>query len=300
MSKGRWLRYVWLLWACLAGAQASEKLRVVASFSILQDWVAEVGGEHITVQALVGPNSDAHVFQPTPDSVKQIQQADVVFAIGLQFETWMPRLLEASASEGAVIVLADHIDYQHQRVERQGKFMPDPHVWHDIGFAKMAVALIRDTLVAKDPRHKKDYEKRAKAYIGRLKKLEAWVREEIAYVPEIKRQVVTAHDAFGYFSRAYGVEFSAPQGISTETEPSAQQVAALIREINEEGIRAVFIENMANANLVRQIADETGTDVLGKLYSDALSNEDEPAPTYVQMMRHNVATLVRGMHQNRG
>ncbi|MEM9341638.1 MAG: zinc ABC transporter substrate-binding protein [Pseudomonadota bacterium] len=349
-------------------AWADEPISVVATFSILGDMVAEVGGEHIELTTLVGPGGDAHVYQPTPQDAKAVAEADVMFINGLEFEGWLERLSEAASFGGEMVVATrgidpiafdehgdehhddhddhaegEHHDEEHAEGEHEheehaegehahdhdkehaegehhdheehaegehhdeeehaghgdhhghdhGAF--DPHAWQSLEHAVTYVDNIAAGLAQADPENAGDYYANRAAYVAKLETLAAEVDAMMGAVPEDRRTVVTSHDAFQYFAEAYGMTFEAPQGLSTESEPSAADVAELITQIREEGISAVFVESITDNRLIEQIANETGATVGGTLYSDALSGEDGPASTYLDMMRHNATTLSQAL-----
>lgn len=272
-----------------ARAQVLEKLPVVASFSILADFARNIGGERIEVMALVGPNGDTHVYQPKPADAQELGAARLIVVNGLGLEGWIDRLIKASGAKAPVIVAMKGIDPQEMREE--GRIGLDPHAWQSIANAKIYVANIRDGLIAADPGGEAPYRANAENYLGRLDALEKEVLAEIAKIPPGRRQIITTHDAFGYFGTAYGFRFIAPEGISTETEASARDVAKIIRQIKAQKIPAVFLENVTDPRLARSIANESGAKIGGTLYSDALSPPIGPASTYIDMMRHNVREL---------
>ena len=272
-----------------AKAQAPEKLPVVATFSILADFARNVGGERIEVTALVGPNGDTHVYQPKPADAKELGAARLILVNGLGLEGWIDRLIKASGAKAPVIVATKGINPQKMREE--GRIGLDPHAWQSIADAKIYVANIRDGLIAADPEGASAYRANADNYLGKLDALEKEVTAEIAKIPPGRRQIITTHDAFGYFGAAYGFRFIAPEGISTETEASARDVAKIIRQIKTQKIPAVFLENVTDPRLVRSIAAESGAKIGGTLYSDALSPPDGPASTYIDMVRNNVREL---------
>jgi zinc/manganese transport system substrate-binding protein len=290
------LRYVITLFACVstasawqARAQSPDKLPVVATFSVLADFARNVGGERIEVAALVGPNGDTHVYQPKPADAKELGAARLIVVNGLGLEGWIDRLIKASGAKAPVIVATKGIKPQQMREE--GRVELDPHAWQSIADAKIYVANIRDGLIAADPEGASSYRANANNYLGKLDALEKEVPVEIAKIPPGRRQIITTHDAFGYFGTAYGFRFIAPEGVSTETEASARDVAKIIRQIKAQKIPAVFLENVTDPRLVRSIAAESGATVGGTLYSDALSPPDGPASTYIDMMRNNVREL---------
>lgn len=275
-----------------APAAAQDRLKAVATFSILADLVKNVGGDRVEVISLVPPNGDAHVYSPSPADAKKLADAQLVFTNGLGFEGWIARLVKSSATKANVIVATKGIKpLQAAGGHGHSHDAGDPHAWQSVVNARVYVANIRDALVAKDPANKAAYEANAAAYLGRLDALDKEVRESIARIPAERRRIITTHDAFGYFRAAYGVEFVAPQGVSTDSEASARDVARIIIQIRKQKIPAVFLENVSDARLLKRIADETGAKLGGTLYSDALTDEKGEAPTYIDMIRHNIRTL---------
>jgi zinc/manganese transport system substrate-binding protein len=284
------MRLALLLAALLTGAApalADTSLKAVATFSILGDFVREVGGETVEVVTLVGPDADAHTYQPRPIDARTLAGAQLLVSNGLGFEGWIDRLAEAAGFKG-------------RRIVASAGAAPnaDPHCWQDVSCARRYVANIADGLAAADAANAPAYRARARQYDQRLAALDAWIRREIASVPVDRRQAITGHASFRYFARAYAVRFDAPRGYSTDSEPTARDVANLIRQVREQKTKALFIENMTNPALVSEIARDSGAVVGPRLYSDALSKPGGPAPNYEAMMRHNVSALVAGMQKN--
>ncbi len=280
-----------LLLTTLAVPAVAEdgKLPVVASFSIIGDLVREVGGDRLAITTLVGPDGDAHVYQPTPADGRRIAQAKLIFVNGLGFEGWLDRLISAAKSKGTVVTLGKGV------TPRAGEEGADPHAWQDVANAKIYVQEIRDALVAADPLGAEDYKTRADAYLARLDALDREIADTLAAIPEDKRRVVSTHDAFGYFSARYGVAFIAPQGVSTEAEASARDIARIIQAVKRNKVGAVFLENISDPRLAKRIAAETGARMGGTLYSDALSQPGEGGANYIDMMRHNVRELTEAL-----
>ncbi len=357
--------------AAPAVGQSNQPMRVVATFSILGDMVERIGGEHVAVTTLVGPDGDTHVYQPTPTAARAVSEADVLVVNGLQFEGWLDRLIDASDFDGMRVVATEGIepiafdddhgdshddehgheehaetghddehgheehaeaghddehgheehaeaghddehgheehaeaghDDEHGHEEHaeadhdhhdHGAF--DPHAWQSLGNAVIYVDNITAALAQAGPANAADFYQNRAAYVAEIEMLDAEIREIVAGLPADRRIVVTSHDAFQYFGRDYGLTFLAPQGLSTESEASAQGVARLIERIRDEGISAVFLENVADGRLLEQIANETGATIGGTLYPGALSGPDGPAPTYLDMMRHNATTLAQAL-----
>jgi zinc/manganese transport system substrate-binding protein len=282
-----------LISAHLSPALAQDKLNVVATFSILADLVKNVGGDRVEVKSLVGPNGDAHVYQPTPNDAKTVSDAKLVFVNGLGFEGWMARLVKASGTKAAMITATKGV--KPRKMEEGGQTEADPHAWQSVPNAKVYVTNIYDALAAADPAGKAAYAANTAAYLARLDALDVQVRAAVAAIPAERRKIITTHDAFGYFGAAYGVAFIAPQGVSTESEVSARDVAKIITQIRKQKIPAVFLENVTDERLLRRIGEESGARVGGTLYSDALTDGQGPAPTYLDMMRHNVKQLAEAL-----
>jgi zinc/manganese transport system substrate-binding protein len=271
-------------------AHAEETVRIVATFSILADLARNVGGEAVAVDSLVGPDGDAHAYAPSPADAKRLAGASLVLVNGLGFEGWIDRLVKASGTRAQVVTASRGVAPRPMAGEEpRGRI--DPHAWQSVGNAKIYVANIRDALGAADPARKAAYAAKAAAYLVRLDALDDEIRAAIAATPPARRKVITTHDAFGYFGAAYGVDFIAPQGVSTEAEVSARDVAMIIRQIRQQHIPALFLENVTDPRLMMRIAAESGARVGGRLYSDALSGPDGPATTYIDMMRQNLKEL---------
>ncbi|WP_018260829.1 metal ABC transporter substrate-binding protein [Methylobacterium sp. WSM2598] len=289
----KWRIAALALASLLSGAAPAlaDPLKAVASFSILGDLVHQVGGERVAVSVLVGPNGDAHTFSPSPSDARKLADAQLVVVNGLGFEGWIERLVKASGTWAPVVVASAGVNPIREDAPAHGGHEAhpiDPHAWQNVANAKLYVAAIRDALVRVDPEGQAAYEDRARAYLAKLDALEAEIRAGIAAIPEARRRVITTHDAFGYFARAYAMHFIAPQGVSSDSEATAKDVARIIAQVKREKIPAVFLENIADPRLMQQIARESGAKAGGRVFSDALSEPDGPAPTYLDMMRHNL------------
>ena len=312
-----------LLAMMLGPVRAESRLDVVATFSILGDMVKQVGGDRVKVTSLVGPDGDTHVYRPTPKAAKAIAQTKVLFVNGLEFEGWIERLVESSGFKGRMVTATvgiealkmeeeghhddhdkhgkkDHHDDHDKHGKKDGHEHHnhgeyDPHAWHSLANARIYVRNIVDGLAAADPQGAKAYRANAERYIKEIKSLESEMEKAMKTVSADGRKVVTPHDAFGYLGSTYGIKFLAPVGISTEAEASAGDVAKLIRQIKKEKISAIFVENITDRRLLDQIVRETGARIGGTLYSDALSKANGPAGTYLDLMRHNIRTLVKAL-----
>jgi zinc/manganese transport system substrate-binding protein len=287
------MRRLWLICLVLAAAilpaRAQDRLNVVASFSILGDFVRNVGGERVGVTTLVGPDSDVHVYTPAPADARKIADAKLLIVNGLGLEGWLPRLLQASGGKAPIIVATKGI------APLKSGSDADPHAWQSVANARIYVANIRDALDAADPANAEAYRANAEAYLAKLETLDREVREAIAQIPQDRRKVISTHDAFGYLASAYGIEFIAPLGVSTESEASARDIAGIISQIRAAKIPAVFLENISDPRLIRRISAETGARVGGTLYSDSLTGEKGDAPTYIDMVRHNIRALTSAL-----
>ncbi|MDN5003509.1 metal ABC transporter substrate-binding protein [Bradyrhizobium sp. GCM10027634] len=270
---------------------AAERLNVVASFSILADFVRNVGGDRINLTTLVGTDSDVHVYTPAPSDAKRIAAAKLVIVNGLGLEGWLPRLVQSAGSKAQIITASAGI------APLKLGSAADPHAWQSVPNAKIYVADIANALTAADPDNAEFFRAQAKAYLEKLEALDREVREAMGKIPAERRKVISTHDAFGYFAAEYGIQFIAPLGVSTETEPSARDIAVIIGQIKAARIPAVFLENISDDRLIRRIAAETGAKVGGTLISDGLTGEKGPAPTYIDMVRHNIKALTSALDQ---
>ncbi|MFD1745349.1 zinc ABC transporter substrate-binding protein AztC [Rhizobium helianthi] len=306
----RFAAYVSTVALCsYASAASAADLKVVASFSILADLAKNVGGDRVEIQTLVPVDGDAHVYEPKPVDAVALQKADVVLVNGLGLEGFMSRLIETSgtkapiveASRGVKPIKGEEEDHEHGHDHGQEAKAEtheghhhgawDPHAWQSVSNGEIYVKNITKAFCEADKAGCQTYTQNSEAYLKKLAQLDKDVKAEIAAIPQSKRTIITTHDAFGYFSKAYGLKFVAPEGISTEAEASAADVAKLVDQVKHDKASAVFMENISNPRLIEQIAKETGLKVGGTLYSDALSAADGPASTYIDMFHHNVKTM---------
>ena len=271
---------------------AAEKLQVITSFSILADMTHQVGGDHIQITNMVGPDADAHTYEPTPDDAKALLKAKLIIKNGLGFEPWLDRLV--TSTETKVPVISASHGVIPRSLNEDGESVPDPHAWHNLANAELYISNITKALIATDPTNKADYERNSQAYLKQIYALLAEAKAKLGSLPPGNRKIVTSHDAFGYLGQAYGIDFMAPQGLSTEREPSAAEVAALITQIRQAKVKAVFMENIKDARLLKQIADESGAHIGGTLYSDALA-ANGPASTFVGLFEYNLNTLYNAL-----
>jgi zinc/manganese transport system substrate-binding protein len=280
-----------------APASAADKIKVAASFSVLADMVRQVGGERVEVTSLVGPNGDAHVYEPTPGDTRTLAAAPILVVNGLGLEGWMSRLEKSSGFKGTVVTATTGVKTRQMEEEEHGAThkITDPHAWQSLANGRIYVQNIRDGLIAADPAGRDVYAANATRYLAEIDAVEKLVRDSIAKLPPARRKIITTHDAFGYFGATYGMEFIAPEGVSTDSEASARDVAKIIRQIKAEKVPAVFLENVTDHRLLDQIARETGAKLGGTLYSDALSDANGPASTYLDMFRHNIRTLAAAL-----
>ncbi|WDR02465.1 metal ABC transporter substrate-binding protein [Devosia algicola] len=279
----------------LGGGHAvmAAPVKAVASFSILGDMVARVGGDRVAVTTIVGPNADTHIYDPKPGDVVSLAKADVFFVNGLHFEGWLERFVGSTGFEGPVVVASEGIT--PREMDEDGRVEVDPHAWQDLTNGVTYVRNIAAGLCSVDADGCALYEANAKVYADEMLALDAATRAQFDAIPQTRRQVITSHDAFGYFGAAYGINFLSPEGISTESEASAADVAKLIEQVRSVGAKTLFVENMSDQRLLEQIGRETGAAIGGALYADALSTPDQGAVTYLEMFSHNVAQLLPAM-----
>jgi zinc/manganese transport system substrate-binding protein len=283
------MRRLWLigllLVATIETVRAQDRLNVVASFSILGDFVKNVGGERVDVTTLVGPDGDVHVYAPAPADARKIADARLLVINGLGLEGWLPRLLQASGGKAPIVIATNGIAPLKLGSDA------DPHAWQSVANAKKYVTNIRDALAAADPADAEVFRTQTETYLAKLDALDRELREAIRRIPESRRQVISTHDAFGYFAAAYGIAFIAPLGVSTESEASARDIAKIIAQIKAAKTPAVFLEKISDPRLMRRISAESGARIGGTLYSDSLTDEKGDAPTYIDMVRHNIKAL---------
>jgi zinc/manganese transport system substrate-binding protein len=287
-----------LAWCGQAIAASRAPVRVVVSFSILGDIVRRIGGDDVAVTSLVGPDSDAHAFEPTPDQARLLAGAQLLVVNGLGLESWLTRLTRSARFQGAVTTATEGVPPITTVEPGEKSPLSDPHAWQDPRNGVIYANNIARALASIDPDHAEAYRQRFRRYKAELEALDAQVRSQLQEIPADKRRVITSHDAFAYYGKAYGVTFLAAEGINTESEPSAKAIAGLIRQIRREGIKALFLENIADPRLVEELARDTGTTPGPPLYSDALSRPNGPAPTYTRMIGYNTAVLKQGMLKN--
>lgn len=290
--------------ACTFSASAADKLPVVASFSILGDMVRVVGGDRVEVNSLVGPDQDAHVFEPTPGDAKKVAQSKLLVSNGLGFDPWMGKLARSAGYKGVSVVATAGVKPRQMPEEagHDGKdahgHETDPHAFQD---PTKVIAYVRNIVAAlakADPAGADVYQANAAAYTAELTQLDTWAQAQFDSIPAAKRKVITSHDAFGYLGARYKVRFLAPQGISTDAEASAKDVAMLVRQIRKDKIKAIHIENMTNPKLLEQLSREAGVTMGSELYADALSGPGGPADSYLKLMRYNIGELVKSMKLN--
>lgn len=315
----------------MASAAAAEPLKVVASFTVLADIAENIGGDDVSVDSLVGPDSDSHVFEPSPSHVRALAGADIVVVNGLAFEGWMDRLIDASGFDGSVIVASanagviesgnDHHDHEedghdqddddghddhgldgheddhgHEEEDHDHDRGPeDAHAWQSVSEGRSYAQTIADALAEADPDNADAYRDRLAGYDAELEALDHEVRELMGEIPDGATTVIVPHASFTYFERDYGIEFLSPSGLTTEAEPTAAQMAGLVDLIHEHGVAAILAENVSSPRMVELLAEEAGMSLGGTLYSDALSEQDGPAPTYIEMLRHNAAVIHRAI-----
>ena len=284
------LTFLCLLFLANTVSANDSSIRVVTSFSILEDLVKELGGQYVSVVNLVGRNSDAHMYQPKPSDAVAIAKADLVVFNGLGFEGWIPRLIKNSGYKNQQIIASRGVD-----AIKNGKEI-DPHAWQSFHNIRLYIQNISQMLIQLRPQHVEALTKRQQKYLDSVSNLEQRLKKQFASIPPNKRIVLTSHDAFGYLGREFKIQFLAPLGLSLEVEASAEDVAAIIDQIREQSVKALFVENINNPRLLELISAETNVTIGGRLYSDALSEVEGPASTYLKMMRYNIESLINRLN----
>ena len=267
-----------------------QQFKIVTSFTILEDLVLELGGSRVSVTNLVPRNSDAHIYSPKPSDSIAISNADLVIFNGLGFEGWIYRLIKDSGKEKNYLISSDGINLLNQSNEI------DPHAWQSFKNIRIYIDNISRGLINLMPKHEKYFVLRKNDYLKKLSELEINLNDQLSHIPIHKRIVITSHDAFGYLGREFNIQFLAPLGLSLDAEASAEDAADIINQIKEKEVTALFLENIDNPKLLKMISLESGIPISGKLYSDALSEIDGPAGTYLDMMRHNLKSLIKAFN----
>ena len=273
-------------------ASNERPIRVVTSFSILENLVAELGGRHVDIINLVGRNSDAHIYQPKPSDAVAIAKAELVIMNGLGFEGWISRLMDNNGYSKKRLVASQGV----QKLISADEL--DPHAWQSFQNIYIYSSNITQILIEIKPQHKHEFLEQNEAFMQKIKFLQQKLFQQLETIPKAQRLVVTSHDAFGYLGRDFDIDFIAHVGFNADTEPTASDVAKLIDQIKSQSIKAMFIENISNPRLLKQIASETGVSIGGSLYSDALSETDGPAATYLEMMQYNIEALVKALSKH--
>lgn len=290
-----------LMLVCFSQTAHAAKLKVVTSFSILNDMTQQIGGEDIELTSLVGTDSNVHGYTPTPADAASLANADLVIMNGLGLEGWIDRLIQSSGFKGQVVNASDGIKILPAKMEASDdtdQYNIDFHAWQNAQNGKIYIRNIRNALIAADPEHKAAYVKRAKHMTEQLESLDQWIHTQFEPIPVHKRKLITTHNAFGYYAAAYDVTFIAPRGISTSSDPSAADMATLIDEMQAQHIRAIFLENISDDRIIKQLEQDLDAHIGGVLYSDALSDEAGPAPSYIALLKHNTMQLVHGIQHN--
>ena len=283
-----------LLFGSISHAEARQ-IHAVASFSILADIVSHVGGGHVMVTSIVGPNEDSHVYEPKPQDAVALAKADIVITNGLGLEGWLARMDQASSIKARLVTASNGI--APLKLEEEGQQVADPHAWQSLANGLIYARNVADALCEVDAEDCDAFRKNVETYGKEIKALDDSLHTRFAQIPEGRRQVITTHDAFAYFGAAYGVRFLAAEGMSTESEPSAAGLAKLVHQIKQSQSSALFLENMSDPRLIEQIANETGVKPGGTLFADALSKPGEGGANYLEMIRHNAELLIAAMAQ---
>jgi manganese/zinc/iron transport system substrate-binding protein len=288
-----------LLVACQSQSTAEDdgKLAIVTTIAQVADITNNIGGEFVDVKPLMGPGSDPHLYSPSAGDVGRLQSADIVFYNGLFLEAQMEGILEQLGERKTVVAVASNIpqDMLLQSPTYEDEF--DPHIWFDVKLWAEATKVIRDTLIEADPEHADIFTANTEQYLAKLEELDSWVKSEIEKLPAEQRVLITAHDAFNYFGRAYGMEVLGLQGISTASEAGTADVQELADYITENKIKAIFVESSVSERNLEAVQAAVASrdwqvEIGGSLFSDAMGSAGTPEGTYIGMVRHNINTIV--------
>ncbi|MDD5367725.1 MAG: zinc ABC transporter substrate-binding protein [Anaerolineaceae bacterium] len=272
--------------------------QVLAVESFLADMAQNVAGDRLKVETLVPVGADPHVYEPSPQDAARLENSSVLIVNGAGYEAWLEKTLQNLGGKRLVIIASQGLK---SRSAREGEVSNnpgmDPHFWLDPTLALQYVENIRDGLVQADPSGADLYRKNAEAYIRQLKELDSWIQAQVQHIPVQRRLLVTNHESLGYFADRYGLKVTGTliPSISSEASPSAQQLAHLVDSIRRSGAPAIFLEVGTNPQLARQVAAETSVAVVTDLYTESITPLDGPAPTYLEMLRHDTSTIVKAL-----
>ncbi|WP_347550935.1 zinc ABC transporter substrate-binding protein [Pseudalkalibacillus hwajinpoensis] len=280
--------------------KSGDTVKVTTTIGQIGDIVKNIGKEHVTVESLMGPGIDPHLYKASQGDITKLSNADIIFYNGLHLEGKMGDIFAKMKSEKPTHPVAEAIPEDMLLVDQANSAAVDPHVWFDIELWKYAVEEVRDGLIEYDPENEADYVKNTEAYLEELTTLQKEAQEQINEIPEESRVLVTAHDAFQYFGQAYGMEVKGLQGLSTDSEYGLRDVQNLVKVLADRNIKAVFIESSISErsiNAVVEGAREKGHEVEigGELFSDAMGAKGSPEGTYTGMYRHNIETIVKAL-----
>jgi zinc/manganese transport system substrate-binding protein len=287
------------LWFALS-ASGADTLKIACFSTVLTEIAKQVGGNHVTVAALLQPGQDPHEYQPTPDDLKQAADANLILLSGKHIEHYLDKIQQATGGKAVSLAVGDALpnlkmkadpdEPEEKAAADRNGMIDDPHWWNSISNVEKATVIVRDELIKLDPANRADYESNAKSYLAKLAELDKWAKRKVAELPRDKRKLVTSHDAFQYFSKDYGFKVYAIEGVSTETGPSDRHVADLIDQIKKQQVKAIFLESMLNPKVSTEITKETGAKIGGTLYADGLGDGD--GSTYDGMMRHDISSII--------
>ncbi len=307
----RFLRIVRPLGAALAAlllaapGQAADRIPVIATFSVIADMLANVGGDHIDITTIVGAGGDCELYQPTPADVAKLASTRAVFLNDLndEFEPWLEPLLKQAAFKGAKVVVTRGVhtltaEEEHPVSGRQLPTAIDQHAWLDPRNGIIYVRNVAEALARLDPADAADFRARAAAYTKQLQALDDWARKEMAGVPVSKRRALSSHNSLQYIANAYGITLLTVNGWTNKSEPSAAELAKLARQIRAARVKALFLDSITDPRAMQRIAAETGATIGGTLYGNSLSPAGGEADSYLKMLRHDVTTLKAGMLSN--
>ena len=278
------------LWSM--GLPAKDKLVVVSTASIFSDMAENIAGDIVEVQTIVPIGDDPHLYEPTPGDARKVADADLILKNGLTFEGWLNELIENSGTKGKIVTITEGIT---PITSEKYKNSTDPHAWMDARYGLTYIENIKKALSELDPDNSDIFEFNYKLYKQQLEDLDNYIRTEIQKIPESQRILITSHDAFQYYGRRYGIELESILGTSTDADAQTSDIIRLNKIIKSSGVPAVFIESTVNPKLLEQLAKDNKITVGGKLYADSLGDKNSPAPTYIDMLRHNTNTIVAAL-----
>lgn len=284
----------WMVLLCMPAFLGAQN--ILTTTSVLRDMAQHIAPDHCRVETIVPRGMDPHIYEPTPSDIDLVLASDLIFMNGLRLEGWLDKIISNAGRHGKKVIVTEGIT---PITSLEYESAPDPHAWMDLSLGLTYLKNMRKALVELMPRHADEIQQKYDTYIREMRDVHEWTREQIQSIPAENRVLITSHDAFQYFGRAYGMELHAALGLSTDADVKTGDVLNITRLLESSAIPAIFIESTINPKLLEQIASDYNVVIGGELYADALSSQNGPAGTYLDLFRHNVNTITQALTRSK-